>query len=73
MPQVQLDNTTKLTQEVCAEQVMNLIAASKKWWLTHRPEVYSEADHLANPTVNVVEPASDELAKTVANIVRLGL
>lgn len=73
MSQVHLDTTTKLTPEVCEVQLTNLIAASKKWWLGHRPQVYSEADHLENPTVNISDSSADDLAITVANLVRLGL
>lgn len=56
-----------------AAQTTELIAVAKKWWLGHRPQVYSEADHLDNPTVNLPDSSSHDLAVTIATMIRLGV
>ena len=37
--------------------------AAKAWWETKRPNLWTEKDHLENPTVNCVFAAEDDLAK----------
>lgn len=56
-----------------AAQTTEIIVAAKEWWLSHRPTVYSEADHLDNPTVNIPDSKANHLAEVVAKMVRLGM
>ena len=40
--------------------------AARAWWKNRRPCAYTEADHLANPTINTVSDAEKRLAMAVA-------
>lgn len=43
-----------------------VIAAARRWWRYHRPVAWNEAEHRAQPTVNIPDPAGQRLAQAVA-------
>ena len=42
--------------------------AAYAWWKNRRPLVYSEAEHLRNPTVNTCTDGEARLARAVARM-----
>ena len=49
--------------------LLRLETALLNWWVGHRPVGWTDADHLANPTVNCVMPNEDALAIEVARLI----
>lgn len=53
--------------------LLQLADSAKAWWETFRPEVYSEYEHMENPTVNHLDTERNSgLCKAIAEWVRLG-
>ena len=53
--------------------ILAVVDAAKAWWVSFRPELYSEAEHIDNPTVNQTNPKEVEtLCRAVAHWVTLG-
>lgn len=54
------------------QALLMLAEAAKEWWEAFRPELYTVADHIANPTVNHSDPELDgELCHAIANWVNV--
>lgn len=49
--------------------LLRLETALLNWWVGHRPIGWTDADHLANPTVNCVMPNEEALATEVARLI----
>ena len=63
----------KETLEPETSALLRLADSAKAWWETFRPEVYSELEHIGNPTVNHLDAVRDmDLCSAVANWVALG-
>ena len=56
-----------------AEILLKIADAAKAWWISRRPDIYSEADHLQAPTINCFGGDSErELAMVVVEWVKMG-
>jgi len=52
-------------------KLTSLERAALKWWKGHRPLGYSEAEHLANPQINLLDRHREgALAMAVAELVK---
>lgn len=47
----------------------DVVRAAIRWWKQQRPTSFTEADHLANPTVNLSTKADKDLARAVAAMI----
>lgn len=47
-----------------------VLAAALAWWRMHRPLAYSEAEHIANPTINTTSESEKKLARAVAALLK---
>ena len=50
-------------------QRSNLEQAAYNWWLQHRPENWTEIDHLENPGINCTNQTDRKLAEEIAEFV----
>lgn len=50
----------------------NVLQAAVAWWRGHRPQSWSEYDHLHNPTINQLNPLGTDkaLARAVARLLK---
>jgi hypothetical protein len=63
--------TPELEPETMA--LLSLADAAKAWWASFRPEVYTEEEHIANPTVNHLDANRDmDLCNAIAIWVSYG-
>jgi hypothetical protein len=46
-----------------------LFRLCKAWWKMYRPVKYTEAQHLANPEINISGDKGQELARYVAELI----
>ena len=49
----------------------NVIVKAIKWWKMHRPCGWTQAQHLANPTVNTCTDSEKALALSIAEYIKL--
>jgi hypothetical protein len=58
-------------QQLELKAMLEVATEARQWWTSHRPEVYTLDEHLANPTVNQPNPSNDGLCVAVSKWVAL--